>query len=120
MPLEQAKSFFREDAMRFLKLTAAIAIGGMATCARAADIKVICSNGFHAVMQELGPQYERISGHKLIVSYGLAAVLGRAIEGGEAFDLTILAPPQIDALIRQGQIAADSRGRGRAASTSPA
>ena len=95
--------------MRFLKLTAAIAIGVTATCARAADIKVICSNGFHAVMQELGPQYERATGHKLIVSYGLAAVLGKAIEGGEAFDLTILAPPQIDALIRQGQIAADSR-----------
>lgn len=95
--------------MRFLKLTAAIAIGVTATCARAADIKVICSNGFAAVMQELGPQYERASGHKLIVSYGLAAVLGKSIEGGEAFDLTILAPPQIDALIRQGQIAADSR-----------
>jgi molybdate transport system substrate-binding protein len=109
MPLEQATSSFREDAMRFLKLTAAIAIGATATCAHAADIKVICSNGFAAVMQELGPQYERASGHKLVVSYGLAAVLGRAIEAGEAFDLTILAPPQIDALIRQGQIAADSR-----------
>jgi molybdate transport system substrate-binding protein len=108
MPLEQAKSCFWEDAMRFLKLTAAIAIGVMATSARAADIKVICSNGFAAVMQELGPQYERATGHKLIVSYGLA-VLGKAIEGGEAFDLTILAPPQIDALIRQGQIAADTR-----------
>src|SRR5215467_8729499 len=95
--------------MRFLKLTAAIAIGAMATCARAADIKVICSNGFQAVMQELGPQYERATGHKLVVSYGLAAVLGKAIEGGQAFDLTILAPPQIDALIRQGRIAADTR-----------
>jgi molybdate transport system substrate-binding protein len=95
--------------MRFLKLTAAVAIGVMATSARAADIKVICSNGFAAVMQELGPQYERATGHKLIVSYGLAAVLGKTIEGGEAFDLTILAPPQIDALIQRGKIAADSR-----------
>src|SRR5260370_30961692 len=109
MPLEQSKDSFREDAMRFLNLAAAIAIGVTATCARAADIKVICSNGFAAVMQELGPQYERATGHKLIVSYGLAAVLGKAIEGGEEFDLTILAPPQIDALIRQGQIAPDSR-----------
>src|SRR5258708_29687720 len=95
--------------MRFLKLTTVIAIGVVAAWGRAGDIKLICSNGFAAVMQELGPQSERASGHKLIVSYGLAAVLGRAIEGGEAFDLTILAPPQIDALIRQGQIAADSR-----------
>src|SRR5258706_12848985 len=95
--------------MSFWKLTTTTVIAVTATCTRSADIKVICSNGFHAVMQELGPQYERATGHKLIVSYGLAAVLGKAIEGGEAFDLTILAPPQIDALIRQGPIAADSR-----------
>jgi molybdate transport system substrate-binding protein len=95
--------------MRFLKTAAAAAIAAMATSAQAADIKVICSNGFQAVMHELGPQYERATGHKLVVSYGLAAVLGKEIEGGEAFDLTILAPPQIDALIRQGKIAADSR-----------
>ena len=95
--------------MRFLKMAAAAAIAAMATSVQAADIKVICSNGFQAVMHELGPQYERATGHKLVVSYGLAAVLGKEIEGGEAFDLTILAPPQIDALIRQGKIAADSR-----------
>jgi molybdate transport system substrate-binding protein len=95
--------------MRFLKMAAAAAIAAMATSVQAADIKVICSNGFQAVMHELGPQYERATGHKLVVSYGLAAVLGKEIEGGETFDLTILAPPQIDALIRQGKIAADSR-----------
>jgi molybdate transport system substrate-binding protein len=90
-------------------MAAAAAIAAMAASAQAADIKVICSNGFQAVMHELGPQYEHATGHKLVVSYGLAAVLGKEIEGGEAFDLTILAPPQIDALIRQGRIAADSR-----------
>src|SRR5579859_6368911 len=79
------------------------------TTANATDIRIICSNGFHAVMEELGPQYERTTGHKLVVSYGLAAVLGREIEDGAPFDLTILAPPQIDALIKLGKIAADSR-----------
>jgi molybdate transport system substrate-binding protein len=76
---------------------------------RAADIKVLCSNGFQAVMAVLGPQYEKASGHRLVVSYGLAAVLGRQIEAGETFDLAILAPPQIDALIKQGRIAPQSR-----------
>jgi molybdate transport system substrate-binding protein len=76
---------------------------------RAADIKVLCSNGFQAVMVEVGPQYEKATGHKLVVSYGLAAVLGAQIEGGETFDLAILAPPQIDGLIKQRKIAADSR-----------
>lgn len=76
---------------------------------RAADIRVLCSNGFHAVIEELGPQFERATGHRLVVSYGLAAVLGRQIEEGESFDLAILAPPQVDSLIAQGRIAAESR-----------
>jgi molybdate transport system substrate-binding protein len=96
--------------MKPLKLTAAAAIAMLgAGAAQAADIKIICSNGFQAVMHELGPQFERSTGHRLVVSYGLAAVLGKEIEGGETFDLTILAPPQIDALIKQGKIAAESR-----------
>jgi molybdate transport system substrate-binding protein len=100
--------------MKFCSL-AATAVLAMATTmvaagdGRAAEIKVLCSNGFHAVMVEVGPQYEKASGHKLVVSYGLAAVLGRQIEAGEAFDLAILAPPQIDGLIKQNKIAADSR-----------
>ncbi len=44
-----------------------------------------------------------------MISYGLAAALGKEIEGGAPFDLTILAPPQIDALVKQGKIAADTR-----------
>ena len=96
--------------MRVLRLIAtAAAIAAFATGARAADIKIICSNGFGAVMHELGPRFEAATGHKLIVRYGLAAVLGKEIEAGDTFDLTILAPPQIDALIRQGKIVPESR-----------
>jgi molybdate transport system substrate-binding protein len=76
---------------------------------RAAEIKLLCSNGYHAVIEVIGPQFEKATGHKLVVTYGLAAVLGKEIEGGEPFDLTILAPPQIDALIKQNKIVADSR-----------
>jgi molybdate transport system substrate-binding protein len=96
--------------MKLFRVAAvAAAIAATATSVRAADIRLICSNGFHAVIEELGPQYERASGHKLIVRYGLAAVLLKDIETGEAFDLTILAPPQIDALAKQGKIAEGTR-----------
>ena len=96
--------------MKILHLPAlALALTITTTAAQAADIRIICSNGFHAVMQELGPQYESATGHKLVVSYGLAAVLGKEIEGGATFDLAILAPPQIDALIKLGKIAAETR-----------
>jgi molybdate transport system substrate-binding protein len=87
----------------------AMAVAAVPTTGRAAEIKLICSNGYHAVIEVLGPQYEKATGNKLVVSYGLAAALGKEIEGGEPFDITILAPPQIDALVKQGKIAADTR-----------
>jgi molybdate transport system substrate-binding protein len=93
---------------------AATAVLAMAASAapgpgHAAEIKLICSNGYHAVIDVLGPQYEKATGNKLVVSYGLAAELGKKIEGGEPFDLTILAPPQIEALVKQGKIVPDTR-----------
>ncbi len=87
----------------------AVAAAFGAAPVQAADIKVLCSNGFHAVIEELGPQFEQATGHRLVVRFGLAAVLGSEIEAGESFDLAILAPPQIDRLIRQHEIASDSR-----------
>jgi molybdate transport system substrate-binding protein len=97
---------FNSFAAAALAMAATIAASGDS---RAADIKVLCSNGFQAVMAVVGPEYEKATGHKLVISYGLAAVLGRQIEAGDNFDLAILAPPQIDGLIKQNKIAADSR-----------
>ena len=77
--------------------------------ARAADITVLCSSGFKAVMDELAPQFERATRHKVVVRYGLAATLKQEIEAGEAFDLAILTPAAIDDLIKARTVAPDSR-----------
>ena len=77
--------------------------------ANAAEIRVLCSNGLKAVFEELAPQFERASGHKVVVKFGLAANFKQQIETGEAFDLAILTPAAIDDLIKSGKMAADSR-----------
>jgi molybdate transport system substrate-binding protein len=77
--------------------------------AGAAEIRVLCSNGLKAVMEDLAPQFERATGHKVLVKYGLAAGFKQQIEAGEAFDLAVLTPPLVDDLIKQGKMAADSR-----------
>lgn len=77
--------------------------------ANAAEIRVLCSNGLKAVFEELAPQFERASGHKVVVKFGLAAGFKQQIDSGEAFDLAILTPPLIDDLIKTGKMAADSR-----------
>jgi molybdate transport system substrate-binding protein len=77
--------------------------------ANAAEIKVLCSNGIKAVVEELAPQFERATTHKLVVTYGLAAALERQIEAGEPFDLAILTPQTMDDAIKAGKIAAETR-----------
>lgn len=77
--------------------------------AGAADITVLCSNGFRAVMQDLVPQFERATAHSVTVRYGLSAAIARQIEAGEAFDLAVLTPALIDDLIAKGTLARGTR-----------
>jgi molybdate transport system substrate-binding protein len=85
-----------------------LALAGART-ASAADIHVVCSNGLKAVFEELAPQFEKASGNKVIVKFGLAAGFKQQIDMGEAFDVAILTPPLIDDLIKSGKVAADTR-----------
>ena len=77
--------------------------------AQAAEIKILCSSGFKAVMEELAPQFERATHHKVVIRYGLAAKLKQEIDAGEVFDLAILTPAAIDDLIKARTVAPDSR-----------
>jgi molybdate transport system substrate-binding protein len=89
------------------------AAGGLAILAvpsvRAADIKVLASNGVKAALEELAPAFERETGNKLVLSFGLAAALKRQIESGEAFDVAILTNAGIDDLAKQGKLDGASR-----------
>jgi molybdate transport system substrate-binding protein len=57
-------------------------------------------------LDELGPKFERATGHKLVTKFEAVAVLKREIEAGETFDVTILLPAAIDDLIKQGRVIA--------------
>ena len=82
---------------------------GQAGSAYAAEIHVLCSLGLKSVMEELAPQFERSSGHKVVLEFGLASAFKQQIEGGKDFDLAVLTPPMVDDLIKHGKMAADSR-----------
>jgi molybdate transport system substrate-binding protein len=77
--------------------------------ASAAEIKVLCSNGLREVFAELRPEFERASGHKIVVTYGLAAAFKQQIEAGEPFDVVVVTPPLLDDMVKQGKVAGDTR-----------
>jgi molybdate transport system substrate-binding protein len=72
----------------------------------AAEITVISGGGIRSMMAELGQQFERKSGHKLAVSYGISAQLRAQIEAGTRFDLAILTEPVPEQLVKKGYIQA--------------
>ena len=72
--------------------------------AQAAEIKVLSSNALKSVLEEIAPQFEKSSGHKLVIVWGAAAPLRGQIEKGEVFDATILTTPAIDALMAQAKL----------------
>ncbi len=94
--------------MKFKTLTA-IAAMLATTSVSAAEIKVLASNGVKEALNELAPAFERATGNKLVISFGLAAALKRQIEAGEAFDLAILPAAAIDDLVKQGKVDAGAR-----------
>src|SRR5947207_15332968 len=80
-----------------------------ATVTQAAEIKVLCSTALKTVMQELVPQFERATGHKVVVEYGVSAGMQRRVEAGEPFDAIFLTVKQLDALVQGGKIVPGTR-----------
>ena len=73
--------------------------------ASAAEITFFCTNALKSVMEELAPQFEKASGHKLTIVYGSSAPLKARIEKGDAFDLASISGSALDDLIKQGKLA---------------
>src|SRR5205814_8814122 len=62
------------------------------------------SNALKSVIEELGPGYEKASGHKLKTEYGSTGPLKAMIEKGRAFDVAILGVEATDNLIKSGKL----------------
>lgn len=77
--------------------------------AHADEIKIFSTRAIATVLEKVGPDFERATGHRLIVISDIAIRMVRRIQAGEPFDLLVAAPAQIDGLIKEGKIAAETR-----------
>jgi molybdate transport system substrate-binding protein len=69
-----------------------------------AEVKVYCTTALNKAMEELGPQFERASGNKLVLTFASAASLAKRVADGEGPDAAIVAGPALDDLIKQGRV----------------
>jgi molybdate transport system substrate-binding protein len=74
------------------------------TSAAAAEIKVLSTIAMQSVFEELTPQFEKASGHKLSITFGLSPVMAKRIQDGETADLVVSTRGGIDGLIKSGKV----------------
>jgi molybdate transport system substrate-binding protein len=82
--------------------------------ASAADVQVMISSGFYGVYAELGPAFERASGHHLVTIRGPSMgdspeAIPTRLARGEAADVVILDGGAADELGKRGLVRADSK-----------
>lgn len=99
--------------MKIRSLVAAANIGFMFLLvldikAEAAELKVLSAIGMQSVMEDLGPKFERATGHKLVIAFATGGATVKRARDGEPADVVIAPQPGIDGLVKDGKAAADA------------
>jgi molybdate transport system substrate-binding protein len=86
-----------------------LALCAIAAPANAAEIKVIGSPGFREAYNELVPRFEKATGNRVVTIWDGVNNVAKRIADSETADIVILPVAQIDDLIKQGKLVAQSR-----------
>jgi molybdate transport system substrate-binding protein len=78
---------------------------------QAAEVRVMAGAAIAPALDDIARQFERKTGHKLIIDYGILQDLKKKIDAGEVFDLAIVGEGSMNDAKRQGRIVADTRIR---------
>ena len=87
---------------------AALILLARATTTEAAEIKVMSANGMREVMEDLGPKFERLTGHRLRIVFATVGVIVQRLQGGETADVVAIPRQGIDRLVKDGTANGDT------------
>ena len=90
------------------RLIATVAVSLLAATAQAsaAEVHALISTAVETAMEKLVPDFEKKTGHKLIISYDPSGGVARRLVNGEFADLIALDSVGLDKLITAGKVAA--------------
>src|SRR5258705_11512581 len=86
----------------------------LAGSANAAEVRVMISGGLTAAYKELVPEFERLTGNKVLTAYGPSMgttvnAIPVRLERGEPADVLIMVGYALDDLAKNGKVIPDSR-----------
>src|SRR5438876_5047151 len=85
-----------------------IALAAIPLSAAAADVKGLSTIALQSVAEELLPQFEKASGHKVSITYGLGVAMVKRVQEGEAADFLLAPRGAVDGLLKAGKLAPGS------------
>ena len=94
---------------RAQRLAAAGLMLAMLGEACAVEVRVLTAGAMKSVVLEMVPDFEKRTGHKVLVANDTAGALKDRIGGGEAVDVAIITSRIVDELIAEGKLAQGSR-----------
>src|SRR5207248_5746846 len=77
-----------------------------ATQAGAGELRVLSAAAMQSVFKEVAGEFERMSGHKLIIEYGTIGGIAQRVQSGEAPDFVIGSSLSMPPLVKDGKIQA--------------
>ncbi len=85
---------------------ALVAAGAIAMPVNAAEIKIMSTPAATTALHTAAADFERATGHKVIITFSNIATTRKRIAAGEDFDMIVVSPKAIDDLTREGKLAA--------------
>src|SRR5437867_4857953 len=85
-----------------------IALAAIPLSAAAADVKGLSTIALQSVAEELLPQFEKASGHKVSIAFGLGVAMVKRIQDGEAADFLLAPRSAVAGLLKAGKLAPGS------------
>ena len=74
-----------------------------------AEIRVFCTFGLQGAITQLGPQFERETGNKLILTFGPTGGVAARVKNGEPFDMVIVSETAMAGLVKLGKVVEQGR-----------
>jgi molybdate transport system substrate-binding protein len=98
--------------MRAIALAATGVLASLLLFARpghAADLKLIVATPMTGVVNDLGGEFQRSTGHRLTTIFVSGPVVKTRIDEGTPFDVAVSITPVIDALVKEGKLSSGTR-----------
>src|SRR2546421_10137986 len=85
-------------------LTVGLFVFSMQSSAPAAEITFLCAGALETTVEELIPEFQKVSGHNVKATFAAIGVIARQLRNGDTADLAIISPQQWEDLRKEAKV----------------